>query len=83
VSDIRTEIRHFLSRDLGRDMTGVDDRESLLERGVIDSLAVLQLVTFLQERYDIQVSDDEMMPDNFDSIDAMADFVSAKQQARG
>ena len=83
MTDIRSGIRHFMSRDLGRDMTGIDDRASLLEQGVIDSLAVLQLVTFLQEKYGIHVTDDEMMPDNFDSIDAMADFVSAKQQSRG
>lgn len=56
-----------------------DDRASLLERGVIDSTGVLDLVCFLEREFAIEIRDEELVPDNLDSIDAMVDFVARKQ----
>lgn len=72
---VRTVVRRFLQNELGRDVRAVSDVESLLEAGVIDSLGVIQLVSFIQERFKVDVSEDDMMPENFDSIDAIAGFV--------
>jgi len=82
VSSIRTEVREFLQTQLGRDVRSVTDQESLLEAGVLDSLGVMQLVTFLEERFKIKVSEDDMMPDNFDSLDAIAGFVDREGSGR-
>ncbi len=57
----------------------IDDDVALLESGVIDSLGVLDLVQFLDESFGITISDDELTPDNFSSINAMAAFVEQKR----
>jgi acyl carrier protein len=59
----------------------VTDEDSLLAKGIIDSTGVLELVSFLTETYGIQIEDDELIPDNFDSIKKLAAFVARKQAA--
>lgn len=56
------------------------DTDSFLENGVIDSMNVIELVLFLEQQFGIQVADQEIIPDNFDSIQKLADFVQSKQQ---
>ena len=56
---------------------GVDD--SLLEEGIIDSVGIQDLVMFLEKQYAIKVEEDDLMPDNFDSLNAIADFVNEKK----
>ena len=59
------------------------DSSQLLEEGVLDSLGVLELVNFLQDEHGIPIEDEELVPENFASIDAIAAFVEAKVAARG
>jgi acyl carrier protein len=80
--DIQQEVRTFIANDLGRDVQRVTDAESLLEGGILDSLGVLSLVGFIEKHYGITVSEDEMMPENFDSIDAIAAFVAGRRSSR-
>lgn len=80
MSDIVSDIREFLSRELGRDVSRVGDTDSLLEAGVLDSIGVLALVSFIERRYGISVPEDEMMPDNFDTVEAVARFVDRMRQ---
>jgi len=49
-----------------------------LERGVIDSTGVLELVAFLEERYAIKVEDNEVIPQNLDSIESISNYVNRK-----
>jgi acyl carrier protein len=56
------------------------DDDSLLERGIIDSTGVLEVTAFLEEDFGVKVSDDELVPDNFDSISKLAAFVGRKRQ---
>jgi acyl carrier protein len=79
VQQIEREVRTFISDELGRTIAGVGDSDSLLEAGILDSLGVLALVSFIQQRYGVLVTDDEMMPENFDSLDAIVRFVTTKQ----
>lgn len=77
--EIGTEIRDFVVTNFlfgkGEDLS---DDESLLENGVIDSTGVLELVSYLQERFDIRIEDDEIVPANLDSIHNLVDYVSRK-----
>lgn len=57
------------------------DTDSFLERGIIDSTGVLELIFFVEEQFGIKVADKEMIPDNFDSVENIARFVQHKQQA--
>lgn len=54
------------------------DEDSLLEQGIIDSTGVLELVAFLSETFEIQVADDELVADNFDSITKLSAYVRSK-----
>ena len=78
--NIQHAVREFIANDLGREVQRVTDADSLLEAGIIDSLGVLALVGFIEKRYGITVTEDEMMPENFDSIDAIAAFVNGRSQ---
>ena len=62
----------------GRAATQIADGDSLLDKGIIDSTGVLELVAFIGETFGIQVADEELVADNFDSIDKLAAFVQAK-----
>ena len=61
--------------DEGTELGGGD---SLIEAGVIDSTGVLELIEYLESNYDIQIADEEVLPDNLDSIDRISRFVSSK-----
>ena len=52
--------------------------QSLLETGIIDSTSVLTLVMFLEEKFNISVQDEELVPDNLDSITNIASYVNRK-----
>jgi acyl carrier protein len=55
------------------------DDESLVEKGIIDSTGVLELTSFLEQQYGVSVSDDELAPENLDSIANLTRFICAKQ----
>ena len=78
---VRAELEAFILEEiaLGRELESIDPDEDLLARGVIDSLAVTQLVAFLEERYSIRVTDEELIPDNFRSVARMEAFVERKR----
>lgn len=57
---------------------GIARDESLLDEGILDSLGILDVVAFLEESFGVSVQDEELDPENFDSIDALASFVRAK-----
>ncbi len=61
----------------------LQDSSQLLEEGILDSLGVLELVNFLQDERGIPIEDEELTPENFASIDAIAAFVEAKLAAKG
>lgn len=77
-----TEIRRFISENFlfGQEREFADG-DSFLENGIIDSTGVLELVAFLDEKYGIAVSDEELLPQNLDSVANLAAFIARKQAA--
>jgi acyl carrier protein len=75
------EIRRFIVDNFlfGQTSAVPDDDASLLENGVIDSTGVLELVSFLEENFQVQVEDAELVPENLDSLRCLSDFVRRKQ----
>ena len=74
---IRTFIEtSFLFRE-GRG--GLTDGESLLGAGLIDSTGILELVTYLESEFGIVVLDEEIIPENLDSVDQITAYVFSKQ----
>ncbi|HVN20293.1 MAG TPA: acyl carrier protein [Terriglobales bacterium] len=59
----------------------LSDAASFMEAGILDSVGVLQIILFLEERYRIKVADEEIVPENLDSILGLAQFVGRKLTA--
>jgi acyl carrier protein len=75
-------LREFVAENfLFRADAQVSDDQSLLDTGVMDSTGVLELIAFLEQTYGITVADDEIVPDNLDSIDNMSRYLSIKLAA--
>ncbi|MBF0334355.1 MAG: acyl carrier protein [Alphaproteobacteria bacterium] len=60
---------------------GISDDTSLLEAGVLDSTGVMELVAFLEERFAITIRDQDLVPDNLDSIRQIAALVDRRLEA--
>jgi acyl carrier protein len=77
---IEQQIRQFIVEAFlfGQGGENLSARDSLLARGIIDSTGVLEVVAFLERTWDLQVDDEELVPDNFDSIDKLVRFVERK-----
>ena len=61
-----------------RRIAEVRPRDNLLAQGVVDSLAIVKLTLFLQERFPIRISDEDIVPENFRDIEALSRFVQSK-----
>lgn len=77
-SQIRQFIaENFLFSDNGFDLS---DDASFLEEGIIDSTGTLELVVFVEDTFAFEVGDDEIEPDNFDSVNKLAAYIARKQR---
>jgi len=81
MNGVAREIHRFVVDNFlfGRDGEKLDQHDSFLEKGVIDSTGVLELVTFLEKRFDIKVLDEELVPENLDSVQNLVRFVESKR----
>ena len=81
--DTEQQIRAYIADNF---LLGDDDdltsAQSLLESGVVDSTGVMELVMFLEQTYGVQVNDDELVPENLDTIANISAFVGTKLMAR-
>jgi acyl carrier protein len=78
---IEAKIREFVAREILFAETGYPhpDDTSFLQAGVIDSLGVVELVTFTSSQFGIEVEQAEVTPQNFDSVERLAAFIRRKQ----
>ena len=72
----RYVLENFLFTD---DEAALQDGDSFLAGGIIDSTGVLEIMLFIEDTFDIKVNDDEMLPENLDSVDNLVAFVQRKQ----
>ena len=63
--------KNFICNDISHD-------DSLLEKGILDSTGILELILFLEDEYHITISNEEIIPDNFDSINKIKSFVKKR-----
>jgi acyl carrier protein len=73
-------INDYVSRELVQDasLLPLGNATSLLETGVLDSLSLLRLVVFIQERFGITVDDVDLVPEHFDSVDAICAYLRSR-----
>jgi acyl carrier protein len=74
-------IRRFVREELGFNgpPSELDEERNLIDAGILDSLGIFRLVSFLEEEMGIEVEDDELVPENFASLRAITDFIEAKR----
>jgi len=78
---IREQVRTFVTTNFYLpDPQSLSDTTSFLETGIIDSTGVLEIVGFLEQSLGLQLNDNEIVPENLDSIASIASFVERKQQ---
>ena len=76
---MKNKIRQFIIENfLFGDDDGLKDDASFLEEGIIDSTGVLELVKFLEDTFSITVDDDELTPENLDSVNNVAVYLERK-----
>ena len=83
MEDVKAALRQFIEQNfvLGAGGLKLADGDSFLDHHVLDSTGFLELVAFLEETFGIKVGDAEMVPENLDSIDNVAAFVTRKRAA--
>ena len=60
---------------------GIEPQASLMETGIIDSTGILEIIDFLEKTYTVKIEDDELVPDNLDSLENIGKFISRKLDA--
>ncbi len=79
MTDYHKEVRDFIVSNLLFDAdTELDNDTSFLESGIIDSTGVLELIMFLESTYGIKITPEEMVPENLDSLNRVAGFLTRK-----
>ena len=78
--EIEKKIRTFLESEFMTDKPEhhLLDDESLIEKGIIDSLGIMKLVSFLEEEFQIKVRDEEFVPENFETISKLHNYLKTK-----
>jgi acyl carrier protein len=76
---VREHIRHFIVENYLFGTGVFDDNTSLLEEGIIDSTGVLGLVMFVEESFGVAVADEDVVPENFDTVSGLAAYVESKR----
>lgn len=75
----------YISRELisNPDLLPLHKDAPLLESGILDSLSVLKLVLYLEEEFDIVIAAEEVIPEHFETVDAICRFLRAQHQVQG
>jgi acyl carrier protein len=78
--EVREQIRKYIAETFLFSENGfkLSDDISFLDEGIIDSMGVLELIMFTEETFNILVDDDEIKPENFDSVNKLYDYIQRK-----
>lgn len=82
-SQVRAELRQFVVDNflMGDATAVVNDADSFLDTGIIDSTGMLEIVMFLEQHFELTIQDRELVPENLDSVNNLVQFVVRKQSA--
>jgi acyl carrier protein len=80
---LRSSIRDFILQNylFTTDAGAIALDDSLLGRGIVDSTGMLEVIFFIEEKLGVKVKDEEMIPENLDSVNKIAQFVEARRRA--
>jgi len=80
--EMKDQIRTYIMDNilLGSADQPMADDDSFLDKGIIDSTGILELVEYVEDEFNIEVADEELIPDNFDSIEKLAAYTQRKTE---
>jgi len=71
-------LKKFISEEKGINIDDISNDTSLLESGMIDSVNMVQILSFIEEQFSIKVEDNELIPENFDTINSILNLIKGK-----
>jgi acyl carrier protein len=80
-SDIKQIVRDFIIKNFAYGLNNsfhVNDDESLMDAGIIDSTGVIEIISFIESEFKVFISMDEVLPENIHSIDSISEFIINK-----
>jgi len=80
MNDVEGRIRTYIAENMLFSDNGYPyaDGASFLEEGIVDSMGIMELVMFVEENFGVVVEDEELVPDNFDSVSRLAAYIRGK-----
>ena len=81
--NVNEKIREFIQTEVadGNGAVPLKDTDELIEEGILDSMGIMKLLTFLEENFSIRLNEDELVPENFETIEAVTLLVADKLPA--
>ena len=85
VDNTKSILRAFITESFlpSAGLDGFEDADSFMDKGIIDSTGVLELLEFIEEKFEVKVEDEEVIPDNLDSLDKLTSFIDRKKEHAG
>ncbi len=80
---IEQEVRSYILENylFTDDDSALSNSDSFLEKGILDSTGILEVIYFIEDEYEIKVADEEMIPENLDSVERLVAYIGRKQAA--
>ena len=81
MSELENKVRNYILENFlfTDDQSALENSDSFLEKGIVDSTGMLEVIYFLEDDFEISVKDNEMVPENLDSVDNIVNFIKSKQ----
>ena len=75
-------LKQFIMNELAaeKNLNNLDENQSLLETGILDSLSILKLVTFIETNFKIKVEDEDVIPENFETLFSLSKMILMKKE---
>ncbi|WNO08516.1 acyl carrier protein [Teredinibacter sp. KSP-S5-2] len=74
------KLRHYILENylFTDDQSQLDNTDSFMEKGILDSTGIMEVIFFIEEEFGVQVADEEMIPENLDSVNNLVNFINKK-----
>jgi acyl carrier protein len=85
VTNVEQEVRAFITDNylMAAESIEIASGESLTQRGIVDSVGILELILHLEARYEIEIPDEEVVPENMDTVDNIVRYLERKLTVAG
>lgn len=78
---LKTDLVRYIQENLAPD-TAIDDSTALIDKGILDSMGLMQVIMFIEEKTGIRIPDDDVLPDNFQTIGSIESLVDRLGKSR-